>query len=433
MKTTAKNQPGLENSSQRDLFVQEMSTSAVSSMFEPMTSEATPNVTSSPESESGPMPCVSPAGKIPESAGPAPAPANPSARPAKARRSTTKGIYGQSSFDSSKHDDLSFALANKFRALTDSLGSTLFELTWMTRVTPAGFSIPALRASEPRTEGSVCIGWPTPDTGLNLTDANWEARREECRERHGNNGFGLTLAMSASLAGWPTTRAEDAESSGMRHSRGVASLTAWGTPAARDWKSGEASQETLDKNARPLSEQAVLTAWKTPCVPNGGRISGNQTDIGKHQDGTQAQIGLENEARLSGWTTPQAHDQTGRSKGQKEIHGTLHGCAFLVSEARLGAWPTPMAGTPAQKGYNEAGNTDSGRKTVEMCQWPVDPSTDSGAKPIGYLLGPNGWEIRPASGQLNAAHSRWLMALPAAWDDCGVTAMASLRKSRKPS
>ena len=44
------------------------------------------------------------------------------------------------------------------------LGSTLFSLTWMTRVTPAGRSISALRASEPLTEGSVFIGWPTPTT-----------------------------------------------------------------------------------------------------------------------------------------------------------------------------------------------------------------------------------------------------------------------------
>src|SRR6185369_17776019 len=42
-------------------------------------------------------------------------------------------------------------------------------------------------------------------------------------------------------------------------------------------------------------------------------------------------------------------------------------------QAWLGSWPTPMAGTPAQKGYNEAGNTDSSRKTVAVCpaSWPT--------------------------------------------------------------
>jgi hypothetical protein len=226
----------------------------------------------------------------------------------------------------------------------------LFNLTWMTRATPAGRSISALRASEPLTEGSVCIGWPTAQA------RDWKGPQGRSYKQEAID----LPAAAAAAAACPTPRAEDAESSGMRHSRGV--------------------EDTM-------TAVASLTAWKTPCVPNGGR--------GPHLDGkTKDQIGLEN-------------------------------------EAKLGAWPTPMAGTPAQKGNNEAGNTDSGRKTVEMCQWPVDPLTDSGETTIGYLLGPNGWENVPASGQLNAGHSRWLMGLPRVWDDCGVTAMASLRKRRK--
>jgi hypothetical protein len=265
------------------------------SMFGPTTSGDTPNAISSPVLESGPTPCASQDGPMIGKSGPAHVLASPSARQVKAKRSTMKGIFGQSSFGSSKHEDLSLLLGSRLRQSTDLLGSTLFSLTWMTRLTSAGRSICALRASGPLTEGSVCIGWPTPN---------------------------------------------------------AVSLTGWGTPAARDWKSGEASQETLDKNARPLNEQA----------------------------------------KLSGWTTPQAHDVTGRSLGQKEIHGTMHGCACLVSEARLTAF---------------------------------------GDQPIGYLLGPNGWEIVPACGQLNPTHSRWLMGLPKEWDDCGVTAMGLLRKSRR--
>ena len=134
-------------------------------MFGPTTSLDTPSATSSPESESGPTRSGSRAGQTTAKSGPAPAPASPSAPRAKAKRSTTKGIFGQSGFHSSKHEDLSFALASKLRPLTDSLGSTLFNLTWMTRNTPAGRSISALRASEPLTEDSVFIGWPTPTTG----------------------------------------------------------------------------------------------------------------------------------------------------------------------------------------------------------------------------------------------------------------------------
>ncbi len=41
-----------------------------------------------------------------------------------------------------------------------------------------------------------------------------------------------------------------------------------------------------------------------------------------------------------------------------------------------GSWPTPMAGTPAQKGYNAAGNTDSSRKTKALASWPTPKVSD---------------------------------------------------------
>jgi hypothetical protein len=68
---------------------------------------------------------------------------------------------------------------------------------------------------------------------------------------------------------WPTPRASpnenrtttNAPSHGNGHGKTLAGeacdLTRqWPTPSARDWKSGQASQETHDRNSRPLNEVA---------------------------------------------------------------------------------------------------------------------------------------------------------------------------------
>src|ERR1017187_4251983 len=173
-------------------------------MFDQMISEDTPSATSSLESESGATPCGSQDGQTTGKSGPVRAPASPSVRPVKAKRSTTKGIFGQSGFHSSKHEDLSFALANKLLPLTDSLGSTLFSLTWMTRITPAGRSISALRASEPLIGDNVCFGWLTPNT----PSGGPNTKRTE------THTGGMDLDGAVVLAAWPTPLgAPDSEAS----------------------------------------------------------------------------------------------------------------------------------------------------------------------------------------------------------------------------
>lgn len=53
-----------------------------------------------------------------------------------------------------------------------------------------------------------------------------------------------------------------------------------------------------------------------------------------------------------------------------------------ISDSDYGSWPTPQAGTPATETYNEAGNTDNGRKTVALVSgWPTP---DTGIGPHGY-------------------------------------------------
>jgi len=217
---------------------------------------------------------------------------------------------------------------------------------------------------------SMSFSGTWPKWGTMRNGECWERLTSVPRTNGTESGLLPTPLASLGTNGGPNQR----DSSG-RPGLQMAAL-AWPTPPQRDWKSGKASLETMQRNSRPLSEMVL---WNTPVQDDAHpRKNGKWNSRGEPKLSAQVLLPTPN---CSGFRSDGELRILARSVSDpEEFLGMTH---KACKSKREKFFPTPTASTG---GPEPEGKT--GRKLTTV-----------------------------VGGQLSADWTEWLMGWPIGWTD----------------